>query len=257
MVSAAPKRPIPPDPTHYPVEDDVGEGIVHKLVAELLRPLVERWLDSLGTPTFVGSNQFIYWVQYAPTRRVDPDVYVLPGVAPGADIEIWKVWETGIVPSFALEVVARDPTEAYELAPRRYAELGVRELVVFDPKFESAADRCRWQVFRRVARRGFVLVERTNADRVRSKVLDAWLRVVGEGAAARVRVASGARGEVLFPTEAEAAHAAEEAAHAAAEAARAAAKAERAAKDAESARRVQAETEVASLRAQLEALRRR
>ena len=257
MVSAAAKRPSTPDPTHYPVEDDVGEGIVHRLVADLLRALVERWLAQRGKPTFVGASQFVYWVQHEPTRSVAPDVYVLPGVAPGTDVKTWKVWETGVVPSFALEVVSSDVDKDYEHGPRRYDELGVRELVVFDPEYDldppargSRNERCRWQVFRRVPRRGFVLVLRTNADRVRSKVLGAWLRVVGDGSALRVRLATDARGDLLLPTEAEAERAAKEAERAAKEA-------ERAAREAERAGREAAEAEVAKLRAELEALRRR
>ena len=89
-------------------------------------------------------------------------------------------------------------------------------------------------MFRRVGRRGFVMVERTNADRVHSKVLGAWLRCVGEGPAQRVRLADDAHGDVLVPTELEA---------------------ERARLEAERARRVAAEAEVVRLRAELAALR--
>jgi len=243
MVSAATKRPVRADPTHYPIEDDVGEGILHKLIAELLRPLVERWLAARGTPVFVGANQSIYWVQYEPTKCVAPDVYVLPGVAGDADVETWKVWETGIVPTFALEVVSRDWHKDYEESPRRYAELGVQELVVFDPKDDADRGRWRWQVFRRLPKRGFVLVERTQADRARSKVLGAWLRATGRGTKLRIRLATDARGEVLFPTEADAERAEKEAA--------------RASEQAERARRERAENEVRRLRAELESARRR
>jgi hypothetical protein len=139
---------------------------------------------------------------------VAPDLYVLPGVAPGTRVRTWKkVWETGIVPSFALEVVSSDVDKDYVEAPRDYADLGVHELVIYDPDAGRAPDRVRWQVYRRVARRGLVRVEADAGDRVRSRVLGCWLRVVGTGEDARLRVATGPQGDVLFPTRAEAAEA--------------------------------------------------
>ncbi len=213
MVSAAAKRPLEADPTHYPVDADVGESIQHKLIIELLRPLVARWFAEGGTPCFVGADQFIYWVQYAPTRSVAPDIYVLPGVPVDATVKAWKVWETGVVPSFALEVASDDYRKDYQETPIRYADLGVGELVVFDPLAETSPERVRWQVFRRV-HAGLSLVERSNGDRVRSEKLGCWLRAVGVGAELRVRLATGAGGEELVPTEAEAERAQKEAAEA-------------------------------------------
>jgi Uma2 family endonuclease len=252
MVSAAAQRPLDPDPTHYPVEDEMGESVLHKLIVHVLWTQVQRLLAGREPPCFVGSNQFIYWVQYAPTRSVAPDVYVLPGVPRDAAPKSWKVWETGVAPTFAIEVVSDDVRKDYEGSPVRYAELGVRELVVFDPESTASPDRVRWQVFRRVPRGGLALVERTDGDAVRSEVLGCWLRTVGVGSSLRVRVAAGANGEDLLPTEGEAEHAAEQRAL---EAERQALEAERHAQDAESAR-VAAEVEAAGLRAELERLRR-
>jgi len=251
---ATKKRPPGDDPTVYPVDDRMAEGTLHRELAELLRPLVARHLAGAGVVARVGANQFIYWKQYEPTRSVAPDVYVLPGIDPTLEFGAWKVWESGVVPSFALEIVSGDVSKDYEDAPLRYAELGVSELVVFDPlptpasdrraREELAQERCRWQVYRRAGKRGFPLVERTNADRVRSKVLGCWLRDVSvrrptstHGAAVssrELRLAIDPHGEELVPTEAEAA---------------------RAAAETERGRRVEAEAEVARLRAEIERLR--
>lgn len=73
----------------------------------------------------------------------------------------------------------------------------------------------------------------TDADRIRSRALGCHLRAVGEGTALRLRIASGARGDTLYRTDAERA----EAEHARAEA--------------ESARAERAEAELGRLRAQL------
>jgi Uma2 family endonuclease len=238
MPSAALKLPGPErrprrdyDPTFYPIEEKVGQDSLQLYILELLRPLIERWYASLGKPTFVGADQFIYYERNHPEKVVAPDVYVLPGVRPGRRIKSWKTWKTGVTPSLAIEVVASVEHEKdYREAPVRYADLGVEELIVFDPDFEAAEDRVRWQRYRKLKKRGFVLVETSNADRLRSRVLGCFLRVVGEGEDARVRLGTGASGDVLFPTATEEAIAQRDAERAAKAEALAAFGAERAAK---------------------------
>jgi len=199
------------DPTCYPTEEKVGQDTLQWLIVELLRPLLERWLALSGKPTFVGADQFIYYEQFHPNKVVAPDLYVLPGVQPGRRIKTWKVWKTGIVPSFALEVVSSsDPDKDYHEVITRYDELGVGELIVFDPDHESGEDRVRWQRYRRLKRRGFVPVEASNADRIRSRVLGCFLRVAGSGDDARLRLGTGLAGDEPGPTEAEAERAAKE-----------------------------------------------
>lgn len=223
------------DPTVYPAEDHTGETEWHRVVCLLLWEVARRWMASRDPGAHVGSNQFIYWAQYEPTRSVAPDLYVLPRAKPGPEgFDVIKTWEHG-APTLAVEIVSIDWRKDYRDGPGRYDELGVRELVIFDAKAPRAKhpERFRWQVFRRVARRGLVRVEATNTDRVRSKVLSAWLREVGKGGAVRVRVATGATGEDLVPTREEAHD----------EAARA--------RDEERARRLAAEAEIARLRAVL------
>lgn len=206
------------DPTFYPTEVKVGQDTLQMLILELLRPLVERWLARRGKPTFVGEDQFLYYEQFHPEKVVAPDLYVLPGVKPGRRIRSWKVWKTGVVPSFALEVVSSsEPEKDYHEVLARYAELGVSELVVFDPDHHLADDRVCWKRYRTLKKRGFALVESSDADRVRSRVLGCFLRVVGHGDDARLRVGIGPAGDELFPTEAEAERAAKEAERAAKE----------------------------------------
>lgn len=200
--------PAGDDPTYYPVERKMGEHTLQRWIVELLRPLIERWFAHLGKPRFVGADQFIYYRQHDATSVVAPDVYVMPGVKPGVLVPSWKVWETGTVPSFALEVVSSDdPHKDYVEVQERYRDLGARELVIFDPFCDKSPDRVRWQRWRRSEKRGFALVESTNADRLQSRALGCWLRVLGEGSEARLRLATGPNGEELFPTADEAARA--------------------------------------------------
>jgi hypothetical protein len=219
MSSAAPKPLVRVyDPTIYPVEEKVGQDTLQMYILEVLRPLIERWYVALGKPTFVGADQFVYYEQFNPNKVVAPDVYVVPGVRPGKRVKSWKTWITGHVPSFALEVVTSvDAEKDYREAPQRYAELGVGELIVFDADYEKSEDRVRWQRYRTLKKRGFVPVEVSNADRIRSRALGCFLRVVGEGEDARLRLGTGPAGDELFPTEAEAERLAKEAERAAKE----------------------------------------
>jgi hypothetical protein len=191
--------------THYPESDEMGESMLQRLIAELLRPLLERFLRERGTRAFVGADQFLYWVEGDATQRVAPDVYVIPGEAPEAIPRSWLLWKHPRGPSFALEVVGRDVLKDYEDAPNEYKKLGVDELVIFDPEAfdHPRSERTRWQVWRTVKRRGFVRVLSTNGDRVESAALGCWLRAVGDGPSLRVRLAVGAHGDDLVETDAE------------------------------------------------------
>jgi hypothetical protein len=227
----------------YPETDDMGEHEIQRLIAELLRPLLARFLAERDVLAHVGADQFIYWEEGNPAKRLAPDVYVLPGIDPAIAIRSWKTWETGVRPSWALEVVGTDTTKDYEDGPAAYAEMGVDEVLVFDPHATpTRRSRIRFQLFRRLKKRGLVRVEATQGDRVYSKVLGAWVRAVGHGDLVRLRVGLGVEGDELYPTEVEAERAAKEA--------------ERAAKEVERAGRLEAEQEVARLRMLLEKQRR-
>ena len=245
------------DPTIYPVEEKVGEDILQRWIIELLRPLVDRWFRTRGIKALVGADQFVYYRPHSPVDRVSPDVYVLPGVRPDARVPSWKTWEKGIVPSFALEIVSKDWEKDYVEAPERYLVAGVPELIVFDPDPSRHPDRVVWQVFRRVGNRPLTRIEVSQGDRVRSKALGCFLRVVGSQESQRVRLGIGPRGDELFPTGEEAERAAKEQERAAKEQERAAREADRAAKDTAIAERDAALVRVAELEARLRATRAR
>jgi len=236
---------------HYPEADDMGEGELPRLISELLRPLLARFLAERGVAAHVGADQFLYFREGDPTQRVAPDVYVLPGVPQSRIAPSWKLWEIGVAPSFCLEIVSSDVVKDYEDTPALLGGLGTRELIVFDPEAAGRRARVRWQVFRSRGS-GFQLVERSDADRVRSVQLGCFLRVVGKGAEQRVRIATGSKGEVLYPTMeeiAEAERAARELERAEKERERAEKERERAEKERERAARVALEARVAELEA--------
>jgi hypothetical protein len=186
---------------HYPETDHMGEDALQRFIAELLRPLIAAWLLTLGRRLFVGADQFIYIVEGDPTQRIAPDIYVLPKVDPDSAPKCWKRWELPEGPSFALEIVSTDYQKDYEDAPVDYARLGTKELVIFDPRVTPRSrKRVRWQVYRRVGKRGFRLVEKSNEDRVYARELKCFLRVVGVGPSTRLRLARGERGDDIVPT---------------------------------------------------------
>ena len=183
----------------------MGENSLETFLRIVLLPLLERYLAAQGTPMFVGANQFIYWQQFDPTRSVAPDLYVVPGLPPGAEISSIQTWHgRQLVPSFALEVLSTDKEKDYQRAPGKYDELGTQELMIYDPSWASREGGLRWQVYRRVGKRGLVRTEVTQQDRVRSRVLNCWLRAVAQGTGIRLRLATGPQGDTLVPTEAEA-----------------------------------------------------
>ncbi len=104
MVRRSARSARPHDPTVYPVEEKLGEDI-------------QRWLGQRRIEAFVGADQFVYWKQYDPHKRVAPDLYVLPDVSPTTWVRSWKTWETGIAPSFCLEIVSSDWEKDYTETP--------------------------------------------------------------------------------------------------------------------------------------------
>jgi Uma2 family endonuclease len=187
----------------YPETDNMGEGELQRMICELLRPLLARFLADQGRVAHVGADTFFYFRKDDPSKVLAPDIYVLDGVPQEKLARSYKLWELAAPPVVAIEVVSRDIGKDYDDAPRLHAALGTRELVIFDPEPRSKR-RVSWQVYRRSPRGRLELVRQTNADRISCRPLGCWLRAVGEGDALRLRLAAAPRGEVLVPTEAEA-----------------------------------------------------
>ncbi|HET9957851.1 MAG TPA: Uma2 family endonuclease [Polyangiaceae bacterium] len=192
-------------PAVYPVEEPGGEDILQCWMLEVLRPLIERWLAERGTPWLVGSDQFIYFEKGQISKRIAPDIYILPGVPPDTRIPSWKIWETGIRPSFALEICSQDWQKDYITAPQLHNQIGTEELIVVDPDYLKRREGYRFQRFERTAH-GLERQECTQADRVRSRLLGCFVRLVGTEQEPRqhVRLALDPEGDVLFPTQEEA-----------------------------------------------------
>ena len=180
----------------------MGEGELQRMICELLRPMLARFLADQGRVAHVGADTFFYLRKGEPSQVIAPDVYVLDGVPQERLARSYKMWEGTPPPVVAIEVVSRDIAKDYDDAPRIHEALGTRELIVFDPE-PGGRRRVSWQVFRRSARGVLDLVRRTDADRVACRSLGCWLRSVGEGDELRLRIGVGPRGKAIVPTQEE------------------------------------------------------
>ena len=214
----------------------MAEGKRHLILRTFLYQLLRY---RLGAAHSVGSDQFVYWNARDPQRKLAPDVFVCLDV-PDTSFGSWKTWERR-VPELAIEVVSpsEDAGEDWEDKLDRYHELGVRELVRFDPEAEAGA---RLRIWDRI---DDDLCERRIAseDDCTSITLGLrWLVCAVEDEPVGLRLAD-AQGRIV-PTALETERAAKEAERTAKEA-------ERTAKEAERAARERAEARVRELEAEL------
>ncbi|MCS6830656.1 MAG: Uma2 family endonuclease [Armatimonadota bacterium] len=119
---------------HYPVSDGkpIAETPEHVeamlyLLDALMRYFAER------EDVYVAGNQFMYWIEGNPSRRVAPDVYVVFGVPRRPWHPAWKVWETGKAPDVIFELTSRSTApEDLGRKYRLYQRLGVKEYILID-----------------------------------------------------------------------------------------------------------------------------
>ncbi|MDE0451574.1 MAG: Uma2 family endonuclease [Gammaproteobacteria bacterium] len=105
-----------------------------KAILDAFDVLNLRYLDR--PDVYVSSDLLIYYEEGDPRKRVAPDVFVVFGAAKHNRM-VYKLWEEPKAPDFVLEVASRN-TWRQDLGRKRalYAELGVREYWLFDPKDE-------------------------------------------------------------------------------------------------------------------------
>jgi Uma2 family endonuclease len=108
------------------------EGYAHLVLRTFLFRLLRF---ALGVEHSVGSDQFVYWLATQPTRKLSPDVFVRLGT-PQTSFGSWKTWEQGGVPDLAVEIVSPNEGDgiAWDEKLARYHELGVKELLRFEPE---------------------------------------------------------------------------------------------------------------------------
>lgn len=246
-----------PSPIHFPEEEEMPEGYAHLVVRTFLFQLLQF---ALGPAHAVGSDQFIYWIATDPKRSLSPDVFVRLDV-PQTSFGSWKTWENGGAPDLAVEIISPNEGDgiAWDDKLARYHELGVRELLRFDPE---APEGRRLRAWDRVE--GDLVERERTGDRTPCLALGlVWVVRPVADQAVGLRLADEAGTLIDNRAEAEAKRAEAEAKCAEAEAKRAEAEAKRASvateradaeaarADAEAAARAEAEARVRELEAEL------
>ena len=217
-----PRYVEPHVPVVFPEAADVPETQLHLELRTILYLLLS---DHLGPASTVGSDQFVYFDADNPKQCLAPDVYVR--LAPrGAPIRSWKTWERG-APEIAIEIISDDDRapEVWNAKLQRYRQLGVAELVRFDP--EGAGD-AKLRVWNRVD--GALIEREVHGCCAPSLIQDLdWIVAPADGFELALRIVSGEESRQLVLTRSEARQAEAEARQAEAEARQAEAEARKAA----------------------------
>lgn len=145
-----------------------------KAILGTLDMLMTRYLDR--PDVYVSGDLLIYYEEGNPRRSVAPDVFVVFG-AEKHDRNVYKLWEEPKAPDFVLEVASKN-TWKEDLGRKRalYADLGVREYWLFDPKDEYFDPPLQGLVLREGAYRPLPAVVDDGARTIRSEVLGLDLR---------------------------------------------------------------------------------
>ncbi len=120
---------------------------------------------------YVVADLLIYYEEGNPRKSVAPDVFVVFGAAQQRR-NVYKLWEEPKAPDFVLEV-ASENTWREDLGRKRalYAELGVREYWLFDPKDEYFDPPLQGLVLREGTYRALPALVDSGARKIRSEIL--------------------------------------------------------------------------------------
>lgn len=167
-------------------EGKVPESVPHDRAADHLVDVLRAWASSLERPVRVARNLGIRWLERAPRIGIDPDVCVLdPAPAEFDSLGSLCLWKPGHAPpSICFEIVSRKhPHKDYKDVHERYAALGARELVVFDPLLAGPASLggpLKLQLWRRDACGAFERVAAGDGP-LASEVLGCWISASERG----------------------------------------------------------------------------
>ena len=130
-------RPTPPvecDDDGYPFSDakPMSEGDFHGDVLDYAKGALRARFA--GQDVYMSTDKFLFLEQGNRRAAVVPDILVAFG-PPSGPRQSYKHWEEGKAPDFVLEVLSADNwRNDVERKPALYADLGVREYWVFDPR---------------------------------------------------------------------------------------------------------------------------
>lgn len=137
-----------------------------------------RYLDR--PDVYVSSDLLIYYEEGNPRKSVAPDIFIVFGAAKHKRM-VYKLWEEPKAPDFVLEVASKN-TWAEDIGRKRrlYAELGVQEYWLFDPKDEYFDPALQGLSLRDGLYRPLPALVENGARTIRSRVLGLNLCVENE-----------------------------------------------------------------------------
>jgi Uma2 family endonuclease len=127
----------------YPTGDGqpVAETFAHLYAILMTIEVLRIYLQ--GQRAIVLGNQFLYYEQGSPQKRIAPDVFIVFGVEPGGR-DNFKTWEEGAVPSVVFEMTSPGTKKEDDGVKKElYAQIGVTEYWQFDPKGEWIGEKLR------------------------------------------------------------------------------------------------------------------
>ncbi|MGL5095301.1 MAG: Uma2 family endonuclease [Fimbriiglobus sp.] len=161
----------------YPESDGkpMAETDLHRrLMIDAIARLEARF--SGDSDVYVSGNLFVYYDLGKPSKALAPDCFVVFGV-PNADRRVFRTWDEGKFPDFVLEVTSRKTRREDTVHKRKIYETiwKVAEHFVFDPREEYL--KPSFQGFRRTSS-GYAAIPAVR-DQLHSEVLGLKLERAG------------------------------------------------------------------------------
>jgi Uma2 family endonuclease len=117
----------------YPESDGepMGESDLHRWWMIRIYDLLSHRYR--GQRVYIGSDLLLYYTEGIPRDFVVPDDFIVLDCEPGMR-RTFKTWEEGRVPNVVFEVTSRYTKKKDQVfKPLTYAQIGVKELFLFDP----------------------------------------------------------------------------------------------------------------------------
>jgi Uma2 family endonuclease len=198
-------RPVDWSQWYLTDEEDMAEGCEQGEIIRTAASSLSHLAAERGWARFyIGADTFFAWVPNEPLVRVSPDIYLIDDPPPPPLPKSWQTWLSGHrPPRWAAEIVSDDWKKDYEEAPLKYAQLGTRELAIFDPEAVLSGARrgarVPFQLYQRAPDGAFVRIYHGDGP-VLSEELGAYLVARRERGAVRLRIARDAEGKDIVLT---------------------------------------------------------
>ena len=178
VAAAESAPPAVVDSVHYPDSDGhfLPENPLQARAVMNVRSALQHHFEKVDNVVLEG-NMFVYYEEGNPAASIAPDVYVVLDHDLG-DRSVYKLWEEGKPPDFALEVIS--PSSAIRNAREKrelYARLGIGEYFLFQP---DSRKRGRRLVGYRLWDQTYEELPAEPSGAVRSAALGVSLRVEGQ-----------------------------------------------------------------------------